>query len=144
MAAGVGAAGREVRRAVAGVGGSGAVGGGGLGLEAGDGGGGLAECGGVRVARGHRPLAVFAEVQAFRAETVAAFAGVWATQAEHSRRLGDLGVAVSLRCRRGRGRRWRRARSGRGSMRWRRGWRWSRGGLAGGGRWGGAGPGRVE
>ncbi len=82
-------------RAVAGVGGSGAVGGGGLGLEAGDGGGGLAECGGVRVARGHRPLAVFAEVRAFRAETVAAFAGVWATQAEHSRRLGDLGVAVS-------------------------------------------------
>jgi hypothetical protein len=47
-------------------------------------------------------LAAFVEVRAFRAETVAAFvevrgslAEVRATQAEHSRRLADLGVAVS-------------------------------------------------
>ena len=40
-------------------------------------------------------LAAFAEVRAFRAETVAAFAEVRATQAGHSRRLADLGVAVS-------------------------------------------------
>ena len=36
-----------------------------------------------------------AEAAAFRAETLAAFAEVRATQAEHSRRLTDLGVAVS-------------------------------------------------
>ena len=47
-------------------------------------------------------LAAFAEVRAFRAESVAAFAEVHgslaevrATQAEHSRRLANLGVAVS-------------------------------------------------
>ena len=36
-----------------------------------------------------------AEAAAFRAETLAAFAEVRGTQAEHSRRLGDLGIAVS-------------------------------------------------
>lgn len=36
-----------------------------------------------------------AEMRAFRAETVAGFAEVRATQAEHGRRLADLGAAVS-------------------------------------------------